>query len=160
MPDCSGWVTESHTTALGSLEKKEVLRSPPCPSFPVSVFLSFVPSIYRCFALARCHTFFFSLRLMGPLGNVVSVHSSARVITLSLSLCPSPALSHTSTAKMKMLTEQPGSSWLQASAGSASEEEKTQRETHRNSPVTNYFISTNIPCSLLINMRSEKLHVE
>lgn len=91
--------------------------------------------------------FSFSLRLMRPLGNVVNVHRSARVITLSLSLCPSPALSHTFTAEMKMLTEQPGSSWLQASAGSASEEEK-QRETHRKSPVTNYFISTNIPCNL------------
>lgn len=37
---------------------------------------------------------------------------------------------------------------------------ETQRETHRNSPVTNYFTSTNIPCSVSINMRSEKLHVE
>lgn len=159
MPDCSGWVTESHTTALGSLEKKEVLRSPPCPSFPVSVFLSFVPSIYRCFALARCHTFFFLSDWWGR-WEMWSAFTALLESLLSLSLCPSPALSHTSTAKMKMLTEQPGSSWLQASAGSASEEEKTQRETHRNSPVTNYFISTNIPCSLLINMRSEKLHVE
>ncbi len=150
MPDCLGWVSESHMATTGSWEMKVLLRSLLCLSFCLSVFLSFVPSISRCFALARCHTFL-SLRLMGPLGNVVNVHSFARVITLSLSLCPAPALSHTSTAQMKMLTEQSGYSWLQASEGSASEEDKLEE---RRTEIVLWQISTNIPSSLLINMRS------
>lgn len=159
MPDCSGWVTESHTTALGSPEKKEVLRSPPCPSFPVSVFLSFVPSISRCFALARCHTFFFSQTdgAAGKCGQRSQLCSSHYSLSLSLPFsCSLPHLhgQDEDVDRAAGLQLAAGQCRLSLRGG------ETQRETHRNSPVTNYFISTNIPCSLLINMRSKKLHVE
>lgn len=135
MPDCLGWVSESHMSTTGSWEMKVLLRSLLCLSFCLSVFLSFIPSISRCFALARCHTFL-PLRLMGPLGNVVNVHSSARVITLSLPCsCSLPHL-HGPDEDVDRAVG------LQLAAGQCRlclRGGETRRETGRNSSVTNMY---------------------
>lgn len=151
MLDFLGQVTEprEHTATTGSWEMKKVLCSLFCPSFFLSFCHSFPPS--HCFALARRHTFFFPQTdgAAGKCGQRSQLCSSHYSLSLSLPFsCSLPHLHGPDEDVDRAVGLQLAAVQCRLRGG------ETQRETDRNSSVTNYFISTNILCSLSINTRS------